>query len=124
MGSLRIGALAIGVGLDVLGSFGVSLAASIAADIDFGTLAPVAIAALGFAQTTYGAFVAGCIAKTDYAAYGLAVAVIGLVIALVLGAKPVADMPAWFNSICSLGALPAGALGGYLAAGLRRLDQA
>ena len=122
MGELSIGAVAVGVLLDVLGSFAVWLLASIAADFDFGALAPVVILSLGLAQTTYGAFVAGCISKINYAAHGVAVAVFGLVIAFLLGWKPVEEVPAWFNAVACLGVLPAGGLGGYFAAALRRMD--
>jgi hypothetical protein len=120
----RLGAVAVGVFLDVMGSGGVWLTASLAAQFDFGPLAPALILFLGLAQTTYAAFVAGCIAKMHYVSYGLAVGVIGLVIALSLELKPDDNLPGWVNAAFYLFTVPVGALGGYMAEGLRRLDGA
>jgi hypothetical protein len=115
--------LAIGVVLDVFGSVVVWVAASIAEDLDFGTFWLAVILSVGLAHAAFAAFAAGCIAKINYLQHGLAVGVIGLAFAVFWGVSADDALPSWYGVALDAGFLPVSALGGYLAAGLRRLDE-
>jgi len=135
MMGLKLAPIAVGVAVDVLGSLVIGIVAFIStADGQlvpepvnmlerFGTFGLALMLAVGLAQTGLGAFVAGRLAKIHYVRHGLAVGVVGLLLAILSGFGPDQGMPAWYEPISYLGVLPVSALGGYLASGLHRLDR-
>ena len=115
--------VAVGVVLNIIGTVVVWVAASIAEDLAVGTMWPAMILSVGLAQAAFNAFAAGGIAKTDYLQHGLAIGVIGLAFAVFWGVSPDGKLPSWYGVVLYAGFVPVSVLGGYLASGLRRLDE-
>ena len=115
--------VAIGVVLSIISTVVIWVVASIAEDLDVGTPGLALILSIGLAQAAFNTFVAGSIAKIDYLQHALAIGVIGLAFAVFWGVSPDGKLPSWYGLVLYGGFLPASILGGYFAAGLRRLDE-
>jgi putative membrane protein (TIGR04086 family) len=75
------------------------------------------VEALGVVSTALGGFVAAYLAKTSHVAYGLAVGLGSLLVWLALASlMPGGGPMAWLEATSAAAAVPAGALGGYVAA--------
>jgi putative membrane protein (TIGR04086 family) len=87
------------------------------ADISFTTVDFVVIEVLGIVLVGVGGYVAGRMAKTQNMVHGAAVGIgallIGLVLELFVPGEPV---PLWYTTVSLLSVVPAGAIGGHLAA--------
>ena len=129
MSGLNWKAVLVGIVVDFVGTLAVGFVAAVIAIATGPGLdgpppqfdEPPVLAALlvvGLALTSFGAFIAARMAGVEHIKHGLAVGVAMLLLGFLL--IPFGGMPLWYDVLSILLIVPAGWVGGYLAAGMAR----
>lgn len=129
MTKLKTWPIVVGILIDALGSIGVGVLYFIGifgwqiargappSDEALSTPHLIVTEIVGLCLTAVGGFVAARMARTEHIQHGIAVGIGALLVwLLVERVSPSESLPVWYETVSFVGVVPAGALGGYVAA--------